>query len=174
MGRLGGGGGGGGGGRGGRAGVPLRTARRPSTSLLHRGNGGCRGTLPCCVLLPIRQELASLLPVPACPPPPLLLQWLPEGSEMPDETSCRFASSQEALVPDGVRPVHDDILIAKLRPGQAIELECHCTKGARNEGLSSMFLAHVAHVSRACPWGPRREGRNTALVAMSLETAAAL
>lgn len=48
---------------------------------------------------------------------------------MPDETSCRFASSQAALVPEGVRPVHDDILIAKLRPGQAIELECHCIKG---------------------------------------------
>ncbi|KAL4433723.1 hypothetical protein ABPG75_000164 [Micractinium tetrahymenae] len=57
------------------------------------------------------------------------LVWLPEGSEMPDETSCRFASSQAALVSGGVRPVHDDILIAKLRPGQAIELECHCIKG---------------------------------------------
>lgn len=61
--------------------------------------------------------------------PQTVLQWLPEGSEMPDETSCRFASSQAALVPEGVRPVHDDILIAKLRPGQAIELECHCIKG---------------------------------------------
>lgn len=63
-------------------------------------------------------------------PTPALSQWLPEGSEMPDETSCRFASSQAALVPEDVRPVHDDILIAKLRPGQAIELECHCIKGA--------------------------------------------
>ncbi|KAI7838406.1 hypothetical protein COHA_007810 [Chlorella ohadii] len=61
------------------------------------------------------------------------LQWLPEGSEMPDETSCRFASSQAALVPEGVRPVHDDILIAKLRPGQAIELECQCIKGVGDE-----------------------------------------
>lgn len=61
------------------------------------------------------------------------LVWLPEGSEMPDETSCRFTSSQAALVPGGVRPVHDDILIAKLRPGQAIELECHCTKGVGDE-----------------------------------------
>ncbi|PSC68794.1 DNA-directed RNA polymerases I and III subunit RPAC1 [Micractinium conductrix] len=61
------------------------------------------------------------------------LQWLPLGSEMPDETSCRFASSQEALVPGGVRPVHDDILIAKMRPGQVIELECHCIKGVGDE-----------------------------------------
>ena len=48
---------------------------------------------------------------------------------MPEETSCRFASSQAGMVPGGVRPVHDDILLAKMRPGQAIELECHCIKG---------------------------------------------
>jgi len=28
-----------------------------------------------------------------------------------------------------IKPVHDDILIAKLRPGQAIELSCRCCKG---------------------------------------------
>ena len=48
---------------------------------------------------------------------------------MPEETSCRFASSQGVMLPGGVRPVHDDILLAKMRPGQAIELECHCIKG---------------------------------------------
>ncbi|KAI3434531.1 hypothetical protein D9Q98_002604 [Chlorella vulgaris] len=61
------------------------------------------------------------------------LQWLPEGSELSQETSCCFASSQSTLLPDGVRPVHDDILIAKLRPGQAIELECHCIKGVGDD-----------------------------------------
>eukprot|EP00798_Chlamydomonas_sp_ICE-L_P008646 gene8646-34096_t len=61
------------------------------------------------------------------------LKWLPHGSEMPDETSCRFAAGQghmfsedEALQP---RPVLPDILLAKLRPGQCIQLEAHCTKG---------------------------------------------
>ena len=30
---------------------------------------------------------------------------------------------------DGVKPVHDDIVVAKLRPGQRIEFEAHCRKG---------------------------------------------
>ena len=29
-----------------------------------------------------------------------------------------------------MRPVLEDILLAKMRPGQTIELEAHCTKGA--------------------------------------------
>jgi DNA-directed RNA polymerase I and III subunit RPAC1 len=61
-----------------------------------------------------------------------MLTWLPEGSEMPDETSTTFSGSQAGLL-DAVEPVLDDILIAKLRPGQAIELECHCIKGVGEE-----------------------------------------
>ncbi|KAG9895657.1 RBP11-like subunits of RNA polymerase, partial [Aureobasidium melanogenum] len=30
---------------------------------------------------------------------------------------------------DAIRPVNPDILIAKLRPGQTIHLQCHCIKG---------------------------------------------
>ena len=30
---------------------------------------------------------------------------------------------------DGIGPVERDILIAKLRPGQEIDLKCHCVKG---------------------------------------------
>ena len=30
------------------------------------------------------------------------LVWLPEGSEMPEETNCRFAASQEAQLPGGL------------------------------------------------------------------------
>lgn len=58
------------------------------------------------------------------------LTWLPHGSEMPDETSCRFASSgQSSMFSPAPAPVHKDILLAKLAPGQSIELEAHCTKG---------------------------------------------
>lgn len=32
-------------------------------------------------------------------------------------------------ISEGVRPVHDDIVITKLRPGQRIEFEAHCRKG---------------------------------------------
>lgn len=55
------------------------------------------------------------------PPPPVYsrdLQWLPGGSEMPDETSCRFGASQEGMFEDPPADVEGDILLAKLRPGQ--------------------------------------------------------
>ena len=45
------------------------------------------------------------------------LEWIPQGDQ--DE---RFAD-------DLIRPVHNDILIARLRPGQEIELEAWCEKG---------------------------------------------
>ena len=32
-----------------------------------------------------------------------------------------------------ISPVHDDILIAQMRPGQRIELEAHCEKGCGKE-----------------------------------------
>lgn len=43
------------------------------------------------------------------------LEWVPQGNQ-----EERFGS---------IRPVSEDILIAKLRPGQSIALEAHCRKG---------------------------------------------
>ena len=47
------------------------------------------------------------------------LQWIPQG-----EQAERFRDHP-------IRPVHDDILLAKLKPGQEIELEAWCEKGVR-------------------------------------------
>lgn len=84
------------------------------------------------------------------------LTWLPRGSEMPDETGCRFvipqegvgelpgeeamdgaadelaaggASSSSSFLRRGLGPVHGDILLARLRPGQEIDVEVHAVKG---------------------------------------------
>lgn len=86
------------------------------------------------------------------------LEWLPNGSEMPEETGCRFVVPQQEH-PEGARegadgaapgtapgaaplgsssppppacalgPVHGDILLARLRPGQEIDVEVHAVKG---------------------------------------------
>ncbi|KAL4514328.1 hypothetical protein Ndes2437A_g01045 [Nannochloris sp. 'desiccata'] len=61
------------------------------------------------------------------------LVWLPNGSEMPEETATPAFETSQSEMFEMMGPVHDDILIAKLRPGQAIELECHCIKGVGEE-----------------------------------------
>ncbi|KAJ2660966.1 DNA-directed RNA polymerase core subunit rpc40 [Coemansia sp. RSA 1200] len=45
------------------------------------------------------------------------LVWDPKGDQ-----EARFSSNR-------IRPIHDDILITKLRPGQVISCELHCEKG---------------------------------------------
>ncbi|KAI8469325.1 MAG: insert subdomain of RNA polymerase alpha subunit [Monoraphidium minutum] len=64
-------------------------------------------------------------------------EWLPAGSELPDETGCRFtegASQEERFVGrPAPAPTPGDTLLAKLRPGQEIELEAHCIKGVGRE-----------------------------------------
>ena len=54
--------------------------------------------------------------------------WMPQGDQ-----AERF--------PNGIRPVHDDILLAKLRPGQEIELEAH---GRRGDGKDHAKFSPVA------------------------------
>jgi DNA-directed RNA polymerases I and III subunit RPAC1 len=63
------------------------------------------------------------------------LVWVPQGDQL------------ERL--GQVRPVHDDILLAKLRPGQTIELEAH---GRRGIGQDHAKYSPVATASyRLCP-----------------------
>lgn len=45
------------------------------------------------------------------------MKWVPIGSQA------------ELYGEDAIKPVHDDILIAKLRPGQEIDVKMHCVKG---------------------------------------------
>ena len=45
------------------------------------------------------------------------LEWIPQGDQA------------ERLGVDSIRPIYDDILLAKLRPGQGIELEAHARRG---------------------------------------------
>lgn len=63
---------------------------------------------------------ATAAPHPTHPPPVYSrdLQWLPGGSELPDETACRFGASQDDAFDDPPADVEGDILLAKLRPGQ--------------------------------------------------------
>ncbi|KAJ3300291.1 DNA-directed RNA polymerases I and III subunit RPAC1 [Borealophlyctis nickersoniae] len=50
-----------------------------------------------------------------------LLQWEPQGEQMDRHKD------------DPIRPVHNDILITKLRPGQEIDIEMHLQKGIGKE-----------------------------------------
>lgn len=60
------------------------------------------------------------------------LVWRPAGSAMPAETATVFDGDQSCLFAGAAppAPVHGDILLAKLRPGQAVELEAHAVVGA--------------------------------------------
>ncbi|KAI8879303.1 RNA polymerase 1-1, isoform CRA_b, partial [Backusella circina FSU 941] len=49
------------------------------------------------------------------------LEWEPKGNQ------------EERFADNPPRPVHDDIVIAKLRPGQEVEMELHCQKGVGRE-----------------------------------------
>ncbi len=59
------------------------------------------------------------------------LEWVPQGD-------------QKERFPEGIRPVHEDILLAKLRPGQMIELEAH---GRRGVGKDHAKFSPVATAS---------------------------
>lgn len=67
----------------------------------------------------IRMNMTLISPVPCC----LVsvyskdIKWVPIGNQ-----ADVFADSS-------IGPVHDDILIAQLRPGQELDIIMHCVKG---------------------------------------------
>ena len=72
------------------------------------------------------------------------MEWVPQVSQ-----AIRFADSP-------IRPVHDDILLAKLRPRQELDLELHCEKGiGRTHAKWSPVGTAVGQTSKA---GQRGQG----------------
>lgn len=74
------------------------------------------------------------------------LQWTPVGD-------------QAAWLTDGVEPVHDDILLAKLRPGQEIDIEAHAVRGvgrvhAKWSPVATAFYRMLPEVTLRRPLAP--------------------
>ena len=55
------------------------------------------------------------------------LLWAPQGDQL--QRFPLHSAGVGSGVGGGIRPIHEDILLAKLRPGQVIELEAHARKG---------------------------------------------
>ncbi|KAL7464154.1 hypothetical protein ACHAXS_004487, partial [Conticribra weissflogii] len=61
------------------------------------------------------------------------LLWCPQGDQLErfplhnDDATTTTTTTTTSI--GGIRPIHEDILLAKLRPGQVIELEAHARKG---------------------------------------------
>ncbi len=60
------------------------------------------------------------------------LEWVPQGD-------------QETRFPKGIRPVHEDILLAKLRPGQVVEFEAHARRGVGKDHAKFSPVATAAY-----------------------------
>lgn len=66
------------------------------------------------------------------------LLWAPQGDQLK-----RFPIKEGGG--GGIRPIHEDILLAKLRPGQVIELEAHARKGVGADHAKFSPVATAAY-----------------------------
>lgn len=62
-----------------------------------------------------------------------LLKWQPVGEQL------------ERFGPNGIRPVHSDILISKMRPGHEIDMVCHCVKGIGGDHIKFSPVATATY-----------------------------
>lgn len=72
------------------------------------------------------------------------LVWVPQGT-------------QNIRIKEPIKPVHDDIIIAKLRPGQCIEAELHIQKGigkqhAKWSPCATVFYRQIPHIEIVKPY----------------------
>ncbi|XP_068597419.1 DNA-directed RNA polymerases I and III subunit RPAC1 isoform X2 [Brachionichthys hirsutus] len=75
------------------------------------------------------------------------IKWVPMGNQA------------DVFVDSGIGPVHDDILLAKLRPGQELDVIMHCVKGARTTQSSLRWPRPAIASSRRSPSWRRWKGR---------------
>jgi len=76
------------------------------------------------------------------------LLWAPQGDQL-----SRFPLRSAGVgsgAGGGIRPLHEDILIAKLRPGQVIELEAHARKGVGKDHAKFSPVATASYRIMPC------------------------
>ena len=80
------------------------------------------------------------------------LQWMPQGNQISLFPGFPFFFSYSyfitffcSIIVEGVNPVHADILLAELRPGQRIALEAHAYKGIGKDHAKFSPVATAAY-----------------------------
>lgn len=65
------------------------------------------------------------------------MKWVPIGNQA------------DVFADANIGPVHEDILLAQLRPGQELDIVMHCVKGIGKE-IWALVCLHIYHNNMAC------------------------